>query len=560
VRRTALAGAFFVAAAAFLHREILAAPSARLIGGYQAGAIFAWTFWWWRHALENGLPLFRTSLLMYPSGAPLFSMSPVNDAAGLLLRLVLSPTAVVNALMVAHYALAGTAAFVLFDALAADAAAALCGAFAFAFSYYSLVQHVLGQLNEAAIFAAPLFALALERLRARPTRSAALAAGAAFLALLLSGPYAGLYFGGLLLSLRAVFGLDRRVWRRLAGPIAAAAVLAGAAYWPMLRRMGEWAGGARVYSTALASFWTQPYWNERALLRPAWPAASANPEEVMGYLGLLPLFLVAYTLADRRLRSNEAVRFWWAVLASSAVLTLGPWLSVEPGRALPVPLPYLLARVVPGLGAFRTASRFMMTAALASGALAALALARLLARRPAWLRWSCACAFVGFWCWDFDVAKATRQAAPAVPSAVYRRLREERDSFAVLELPAGYDRHGDLFYFAQRYMLYQTFHGHPMVLGTVGRYLPEGLEFTERTPWVREAVHPWLLPDEPDRVLAARGAALLRGEGIKYVVYHEELQVFDAATRARLLRWVETTLGPPLLVDGGERLYRAGPA
>jgi len=146
------------------------------------------------------------------------------------------------------------------------------------------------------------------------------------------------------------------------------------------------------------------------------------------------------------------------------------------------------------------------------------------------------------------------------PLHIYQALRDDRSGAAVLELPDYYDQAGDLFVFGQRYMLFQVYHGHPMVLGYPSRYLASSLAFTENTPYLRELTHPWMLSalreDAGARRLAEDGARILSRAGIGFVVLHGESIGVDAAAAARLREWLDAGLGPPVLTDGPDRLYR----
>ena len=47
------------------------------------GGFFVWLFWWWGYALRQGLPLFHTPMVMFPSGVPIFPHSPINELPAL---------------------------------------------------------------------------------------------------------------------------------------------------------------------------------------------------------------------------------------------------------------------------------------------------------------------------------------------------------------------------------------------------------------------------------------------------------------------------------------------
>ena len=404
--RIPLAGAAFCLVAGLLHWDILRGPSDAVLGGYFVGGFFSWQFWWWSYALEHHLPLLYSHLIMFPHGVPLFPISPVNDICAVLLQLATTPYAAVNLLLIAGYVLTGTTAFVLFRRMTGDAAAAFCGAYSYAFSTYMLVQHWLGQVGEATLFFNPLLIIALDRLLERPGKAAAAWLFLALSGVVLSGPYVAFSFGfiGLAawLSFDLAFG-DRRAAKPAAAKALGAAVggallVAAAVYWPLLRHRGEWLGGSVFHSTALLSFLNPPFWHRSALVQHLRPfvLADAGPEQSMGYLGLAGYALLACGLALRDLRNSPVFRLWLWVLGFSALLALGPLLSFYPGKSTAVPLPYLLLSGLPLLGEFRVSGRILMTTALASSAITALVLSRLLRGRPAAVRAACAAAFAAF--------------------------------------------------------------------------------------------------------------------------------------------------------------------
>jgi hypothetical protein len=550
---------------AWLHRDILRAPSDCVLGGYQVGGYFSWVFWWWSYALRHHLPLLYTRFLMFPRGVPLFFHSPVNDLCAVLLQMVTTPYAATNLLLIVGYALTGATAFALFHRLTKDTPAALCGAFCYAFSAYMLVQHWLGQVGEATIFFNPLLIIALDRLLERPSWGRA---GWLFLALsgvVLADPYVAFCFGFIYLSAWLSFDVlfgDRRVLRpavarSLAVVIAGALLVAAVAYWPLLRYRGQWLGGAAFFSIPLSSFALRPFWH---FPHPAPAQQPWYPEQLMGYLGLGSYALLAYGLCAQGLRRSAAFKFWFWVLCCSGVLTLGPLLTISPDRQTRVPLPYLLLRGLPVLGDFRVAGRILMTTTLASGAITALALSWLLKGRSVMVRALCAGLFLGLWFWEFDLPSLQAQAVSCRPTRIYEALKQDRGTSAILELPDYYDASGDLIVLAQSYMLLQVYHEHPLVLGSPSRYLRSSLDSTETTPYLRELTHPWLLVPLAGHPQAGRparqGARILRGAGIGYVVFHSDSVGLTAAGAARMREWLDAGLGAPAMQDGGVLLYR----
>jgi len=561
-----LTGAFFAAVAAGTHGSILFHISERVAAGFFTGGAYCWLFWWWFHALSHGLPLFHTPLLFYPTGVPLFLHAPVDEIPAVLMQFVMSPYAATNLIMMGTYAATGLAAFVLLENMTRNPWAALCGAFTFAFSDYMVVEHLHGHLVETNLFMPPLVVLAFWKLSEAFSRKNAIIFGAACVGLLLCGPYTFYSFGLIAAFLAVVYevgtgrkALGSRIWKAAAAALAATAAVGAVVYWPILRYRGQWVGASSVFPVALSSFVEPPFWNPSRLVRALRWTKGENilfPEMTMGYLGVGNLLLLAYGLFGR-LWEDRRYRFWLWMFASSAVLALGPWLLLTPLHSLSVPLPYWIIGKLPILSEFRVPARIMITTTLAVAVLSTLSIDRLMRRWPAPFRAFFAIAFVAITFLEFSPWIAAQRAAPAVPGAAYEKVKADHDTFAVLELPLSYTEKGDMFAFAQYYMMMQIYHQHPMVLGFPSRELSSCLSFSDHADVVFEFTHPWIFRRlESDTALQARahwlaseGSQTLGKLGIKYVIYHSRLPAYDPGTQRFLERWLQKVFGEPILRD-----------
>ncbi|HCC46642.1 MAG TPA: hypothetical protein DEQ38_00760 [Elusimicrobia bacterium] len=569
------AAVFFVSFVALLHKEVLLDMSGLVLAGQQVGGFFSWLFWWWSYAVQNGLPLFHTGLLMYPAGVPVFFHSPVNELSAVLLQLFTTPYAAYNLLTLACYVLTGLSAYLLFYRLTRSAVASLCGAFCYAFSSYMVVQHYHGQVIEATLYFNPLLALALISYREKADLRGAFLVAAALAGVFLSGPYVAFSFGAVFLAgalLYDAFWGGRRLFNarallQLAGAAAAAGAVALVFYWPLLKYSGRWVGGSQFYSASLLSFIDLPFWHSGQFAQRLrfFEGVNVPPEMIMSYLGAGTLALGAYGIW-KGLHKESGFAFWLWLFGFSAVLTLGPWLKLSPESQTWVPLPYLLLKSLPVVSSFRNSSRILMTVTLAASAIAALSLSELLRGRSRAWRLAAGAVFLAAVFFEFDLAVIGKRYASSAPSPVYEVLRRDAGAGAVLELPAVYDREGNLLIRMQSYMLFQPYHRRPLVLGYPSRHLLSSLEFTEKTEGVYELTHPWVLAGLNSKPalkarkawLAAHSARLLREAGIKYVVYHPE-RVLGEELHRDLEKWLPETLGRPLLTDGaGNQLFVTG--
>ncbi|MCU0491052.1 MAG: glycosyltransferase family 39 protein [Chloroflexaceae bacterium] len=151
-----------------------------------------------------------------------------------------------------------------------------------------------------------------------------------------------------------------------------------------LRELENWSAPLNSYTAALPQNWLYSRLGETFV----------GSGEFVLFPGLLVGLLALAGLAGWPTRTRTApthrpfqatpldLLFWLLVAAAAFVLSLGTGLRLtRGGGVLPLPLPYLtLYNLVPGFGAMRVPARWGMLVALALALLAALGLARLLAR------------------------------------------------------------------------------------------------------------------------------------------------------------------------------------
>ena len=176
--------------------------------------------------------------------------------------------------------------------------------------------------------------------------------------------------------------------------------------------------------------------------------------------------------------------------------------------------------------------------------------------------------FIAFTFWEFDMTSVSmRYVRSSPPPGIYQWIKDDREDFAVLELPNSYFDTGEFCVNAQYYLLFQPFHKKPLVLGFASRYLPESISFTQKTDFLYELTHPWLLrrlEDDPKLkerrdYLVQQGSRILRNAGIKYVTYHPSIPDTPLLKpEVELLKkWLDMTLGHAVATDEDDNLlYR----
>lgn len=564
---------------AFLHRDVLAAPSRFLLGGDMVGPVYLWLSWWWDHAFRTGSPLFFTRMLMYPDGLPVLTVSPLCEAAGVLLSRGGTLVAGTNAVMMGLFVLNGAAAYFLIYDMTRHPAASFFGAFVFAFSDYTITQHAFGQVGAASLFAGPLFAAVVLRFRERASAGRAIGVVLGWGLLGLTGPYATYTMGVLfLLGLTVFEGARGREffrgrpvgapWIVLLGGLLLVSLAEGCLYAPLVAHYGRWKGGDTRLSMILASVIDMPSWHPSAWVQFLRPLGGVphSAEENTAFLGWEVLAILGMGAAGIRFRRDARFRLWGFLFLWAGVLSLGAHLKIRSSAPSPFPLPGAFLESLPLASQFRAVSRTWALALLASSVLASLVLAELLKNRSRWWGAAVVGGLLVFRFWEFDLGALGGWKAPAAVPSVYETLRADPGDFALLELPQALSpTNPETPVIGYTYMRYQTRHGHPLVLGSPPRYTEASLRFTEETPLVYELTHPGVISALRESPwLASRLKSLRRdGQGIftrwkiKYAIFHPGLPGFSAAA-ARDTRWLlEYVFGQPARVDeDGNRLYR----
>lgn len=534
-----------------------------------------WNAWWMATAWRDGVSPWWTDLLHHPVGISLarHTLSPLNAGLVALASPALGLVRAFDALVIAHFAFAGWAAFLLARALGAGAPGALLAGIVYAFSPYHYAY--LAQINVASLGFLPLALLFLWRLRAHGRArdvvgvavSAALLAASAQYYLV----YAALLGAALLVSGRGLapaVPVGRAAVRMLPAALAAGLAVAGVV-WPMVAVSlgslldpgsagpGTQAGRA---NDLLGYPWLAP--PERYLL--SWPT----------FFGWAPLALL---VAGRRGVRQEP--FWWIVALVFAVLGLGATLRVG-GVDTGLPLPYALFDA-PVLSMLRKADRFSVVVLLAVAVLVAFAW-RDVAHRLAPGRRRAAFALVA------ALVVVERAAVPletfALPHWAYLdALADDTSVRAVVHLPTTPGRFADA-----RYDWAQTVHGKPMPQGytTSLALTPEHARRARRLLDAQQALGQGdagplvaiLEADGIDRVIlhktAPRAREPLPGDGTllwaPFVCVRAELvrsrqlgPVRDAPVEAQVLAVrraaLEAQLGPPEHEDADLVVFRRRP-
>jgi hypothetical protein len=346
-----------------------------LEGGNGDPAIFMWFLRWVPFALEHGHDLLVTHHLNYPDGVNLMWNTSL-PLPGLLLAPVTStwgPVLSFNLLLVLAYGLSAWCGYLAIRRFAPGHLAAAVGGLVYGFSPAIRVQS--HHLHMSLAFLVPLMLLALHEILVRQRRSPWLV-GAGL------GLMAGsqLLIGEELLAMTAVLGFAmflllvltnlrrlRERWAYAAKAFAAGLVVVSAII--VVPLSVQFTGPQRIRGDIQKTNYSNDL---QGFILPGWPQALAHDgaaELVEGfaggnsaYLGL-PLLMVLVVLGVRW-RSSGVVRVGLALMATAAVLSLGPTLMVG-GRDTGIPLPWAFFDDLPLLPSLIPARLAQLTALFA---------------------------------------------------------------------------------------------------------------------------------------------------------------------------------------------------
>lgn len=215
-------------------------------------------------------------------------------------------------------------------------------------------------------------------------------------------------------------------------------------------------------------------------------------------------------------RAAQAQRDYCLLGVVSAILCLGPTLKVW-GHLTGLPLPYLLIYGLPGLSGLRDPARFGALYTLCLAVMAACGVA-CLPRGGSFRRWMVA---AGLGCailaesWLRPLPMAPLPVGAATPP-VYRWLAAQPAGSPALELPIGL-QNKTIWAQQAEMMYYATVHWQPIVNGT-GGFAPPGYD--------HDAAIYGSFP-------SPRSLALLRGQGVRFVVVHRDWVGSASANRIR---------------------------
>ncbi len=310
----------------------------RAVPGYEHGDQFqkVWSLWYTAEAILHGENPAYFSTLVYPQGyfSPIRWTMLVIPVASAPLTLLTSPTTAYNLVFLLSYITTGYAAYLFCRDVTDRPCASVLGGLVLMLFPARVAHALAGHLGTATLFLALLYMQALRRTLLDPKPKRAILAGI-LLALAsmvhvthlpyLLAPWTALYALHFLLA-RAPHFFDWPTWRGLLITGGVAIIILSPFFAPFVisnlapsARIME--GGTIALGTDVLSYITPPPDNPllgRMTLVPAFStgALALHPQELIAYLGIIPLALASLAIATHRTSEIKA----WLVVGLIAML------------------------------------------------------------------------------------------------------------------------------------------------------------------------------------------------------------------------------------------------
>ena len=467
------AGLIYACATALFFSPCLKGLGTFLIGPPEDNMRNLWDLWWAHSVfLGHAGSLSFTRYLFFPEGSTLLyhSLSFYNLFISLCSSFLHNPVLVYNLLILHTFVLAGLGAYCLIRHLTGDHLASLCGGFVFAFNP-SHVERALHHYEIASIQFIPLFVLFFLKAMKEPWgKSTALAA----LFFLLSASSTWYYFIFTIYCMLFFYAYAAWKERRfiLTGVIVKCAVIIGVTlvvFSPWLIQMVALGvrsarevvkPGHDFFVADLCAFFVPHPAHALGQIKEIaaiFQTFTSNDWEKTAYLGIVNILLIAVAFKG----IVRKTRLYFAGLVCFLILAMGAGVHVM-GKRLPIPLPYAILAHIPFLSNARCPSRAIVFAYLFLAILVAYSLAYVRSRAPSAQRRRLLTlviiALVGA-----DYASLCKEQTKVYLPACYAAIKKEEVPFGILDMPSGGWEN------SARYMMYQTYHGFPIVGGALAR-------------------------------------------------------------------------------------------
>jgi hypothetical protein len=498
-----------------------------------------WLFWWFKYSfLELGKNPYFTDYLFHPIGMSLgsFDTMPINSFLSVPLQILFGLIVTYNILFLLTFIISAFGVYLLANYLTKNKLASFISGVIFAFSPQRM-GFSMGYLNLLSVHWMPFYILFLIKFIKHRTNKYAIAS-AIFLVLTCLSSW---YF--MVLSL--VFTFLLLIWmheetlkflkKRNIKPLAIFFSIAFIGIFPFLYPllMAEKAGLLEAYThqADLAAYFIPFKFHTffgKYVKFIQLGAPPSPPSDMTLYLGFTVLFLIAFCIVKCK---NHFVNFWKVSALFFFLWSLGSNI-IFLGNSTPIPLPLFFMKYVPLVNLFSRLPVVSVMFFLSSSILSSYAIAKMLQilkKYPKCI--TVLFALLLFFLIVFEYVSIPMHITYVKIPDFYRKISEEKEDYAILELPVGecpgkgcpspiYSNFTYSFY-----MYYQTLHNKKILGGYLARNIPkEVVTFTENTSVIMNLKHP--SKPLPEKIIQNISIAksILNGFNIKYVILHKQFQ------------------------------------
>jgi len=505
---------FYLICAVIFFAPVSGNLATSLIGPAEDNMQTLWNIWWVNQpVLVNQEYLFFTKFLFFPEGTSLYfhTLSPYNLALSVILVKFVGIVFTYNILLITAFILSGISAYYLIRYLVGGKFIALLGGFIYAFNPYNFAQ-AQHHLNIVSIQFVPVFILFLVKsLRLKRKSDIFWAVVFMVLSALCSWHYFVyllyfMFFYYIYLSIKnsklflyseakvCFFIFSFSVFILL--PLLVPLIKNGINYSIKL----DWYYHSNMVAD-LFGFFTPPSQHllgEFAFIKSISFKFTGNDWIKVVYLGLINISIL-FLMFKYLFRIAKPYIFGMIVFM---ILAMGEYIHIL-GYSLTIPLPGFFLKYIPLVSSVRCPARFMVFVYLFLGILVTLALKEIGVKcskghfKKIVFSLLLVLVFIDYYSYSSAVTRVE------LPRG-YDVIEEDSDrGFGILDLPGYPDK--DWWVNCDRYMMYQTLHGRPIVQGAVSRRLGDALI------------------DRLERENLDLQKKQLRLAGVKYIIIHKDL-------------------------------------
>ena len=467
-----------------------------------------WDIWWWNKAAAGkGLSFSFSDYIFYPEGSSLLfhATSFYNFSLAIPLSKIFNRVAVYNILILHSFLLAGVGAFLLIRYITRDSLAGIIGGFIFAFSPFHFVR-ALCHLTISSIQFIPFFVLYyIKSLKGASRKDLLLACLFFFLNGICS--WYSLVFSVYFMGFVYLYLALRRRQALLKDALLKSVMIIGITLLilsPWILRMillrmkcSEVVrfGYDRYLADVFGLFVPHPlHWLGRLKI------VKIINQKALGwyfmentvYLGLVNILIIV--IAFKAVIKKTAGYFLG--LLAFLLIAMGTFVHIL-GWVTPAVLPYAIIRNIPILSFAHCPSRIMPYVYLFLAVITAFSLRQIIDSGKRTIKGKCLVAVLVLLLF-FDYYSVCRAMTRAYMPACYNAVKKEEKPFGILDLPVFH-------LYARRFMMYQTYHGFPIVQAEIAR--KAGTSLIDRLEF---------------KNLAQQKNELIKNK-VKYIVIHKDL-------------------------------------